>query len=361
MSSSSPCEIRVKFLTKNPAPDIWPGWKKFFSGGHPVLGRCRFLFHRDEPDYDWLVVYDDLPASGNERFTRWIEPLRCPRSHTLLITTEPSTIKIYGRAFLCQFGHVLTSQEPWIIRHPGAIYRQPGLIRFYEGDHDTIAATPPESKTALISTVCSTKRQTHTLHRARYDFTQRLKASLPELEIFGHGVRPIARKNEALDTYRYHVAIENHIAPHHWTEKLSDSFLSLTLPFYYGAPNATDYFPAESFIPIDIFDFDATLASIRSAIASGEYERRLPALHEARRLVLERWGTFPQLVELIESLDDDAPPSDPSATILSRHALRATGIHHAVGFACEKIAARMRHALIKSKTPSLNKTNTSKS
>src|SRR5690606_32717289 len=108
------------------------------------------------------------------------------------------------------------------------------------------------------------------------------------------------RKNEALDSFRYHVAIENHVCPHHWTEKLADSFLGMCLPFYHGAPNAAEYFPPESFSSINIHNFDETLARIRQAIRDNEYERWLPAIREARRLVLERYSTFPQLARLIE-------------------------------------------------------------
>ncbi|MEZ6050382.1 MAG: hypothetical protein R3C02_03185 [Planctomycetaceae bacterium] len=48
--------------------------------------------------------------------------------------------------------------------------------------------------------------------------------------------------NHNVSDYRYHVAVENHIAEHHWTEKLADAFLGATLPFYFGCPNASDYF-----------------------------------------------------------------------------------------------------------------------
>jgi hypothetical protein len=341
-----PAEIRVKFLTKNPALDIRAGWNGFLPSGDSLVGRCRFLFNREERVYDWLVVYDDLPPVPVGKFKHWIEPLACPRENTLLITTEPSSIKIYGRGFLRQFGHVLTSQEPWAIQHPGAIYRQAGLIRFYEGEHDHILQNPPLNKTASFSTVCSSKRQRHTLHNARFQFTQRLKAALPELEIFGHGVRPIARKNDALDSYRYHLAIENHIAPHHWTEKLADAFIGHCLCFYHGAPNAADYFPPDSFIPINIHHFEESLARIQSAITNNEYEKRLPAIREARRLALTRWSTFPQLAEIIQSIPATAaaPGSAPSA-IFSRHGWRASHPAHALGYVCEKLAARLRLAL----------------
>ena len=44
---------------------------------------------------------------------------------------------------------------------------------------------------------------------------------------------------------------------------LPDAFLGYTLPFYHGCPNANEYFPPESFIPIDINDLDRTADIIR--------------------------------------------------------------------------------------------------
>ena len=91
--------------------------------------------------------------------------------------------------------------------------------------------------------VFSPKRMRHTLHHHRFNFMRDLMQLLPEMHVYGRGARALDDKADALDAYRYHVAIENYIGPHHWTEKLSDAFLGLTLPFYAGCPNATDYFP----------------------------------------------------------------------------------------------------------------------
>jgi len=347
-SAASAAPIRVKFLSKGKEKDVSEAWLRFFPAHAPSLGRCRFIFDRDCREYDWLVVYDDLPSVNGERFTLWEETLACPRARTLLITTEPSVIKVYGKGFLRQFGWVLTSQEPWAIRHPEAIYSQTGLIWFYDGEYDDVLHRPPSAKTATIATVCSSKQQKHTLHHARYEFTRKLKSILPELDIFGHGVRFIQSKNEALDPYYYHVAIENHVCPHHWTEKLADSYLGMCLPFYHGCPNVTDYFPEESHIPIDIHRFEESAERIIKAIKDNEYEKRLPALREARRLVLERYSTFPQLALLIEERTPFTLPMPISVTdrgsILSRHAWRRRSVFNGISFALEKTAIRLRHA-----------------
>ena len=334
--------LRVKFLAKSSGGDPTDYWRRFLPKGEPCQGGVEFLFRPDCRDYDWLVVYDDLPAAGGERFTRWHEKLACPQENTLLITGEPSTIKVYGKSFLSQFGHVLTSQEPWAVPHPRAIFSQCGLLWFYGKSHEEAAAGFPVNKPQVISTVCSSKQQDHTLHALRHAFTRRLKEQLPELEVFGHGHRFIPSKVEALDPFQYHLAIENHRAPHHWTEKLADAFLGGCLPVYFGCPNVFDYFPEDSLIPIGLEDFDAGIETIRKAIADQAYEKRLDAIREARRLVLEEYSTFPMLARLIPQLHTTSAKPGHGASILSRHAWRRSHPLLAVGYGVERVLVSRR-------------------
>jgi hypothetical protein len=46
--SQAPANIRVKFLTKHPERDVTQLWRRFFPGGNTTLGRCQFIFDRDE-------------------------------------------------------------------------------------------------------------------------------------------------------------------------------------------------------------------------------------------------------------------------------------------------------------------------
>lgn len=275
-------------------------WARQLPGGSPAVGRCRFLLDPEAREYDWLVVYEDLGAS---------EELACAPHHTLLVTSEPSTIKTYGTAYVQQFGTVLTSQEPWALQHPGAVRSQPALKWFYGWplrdttgvlrDHASMVANPPEVKSKTLSTLCSNKQMGHTLHKQRFAFTQYMRNRLPELDVFGWGNIELLDKAEGLDAYRYHLAIENHVAPHHWTEKLSDAFLGLTLPLYVGCPNAADYFPVESFVALDLSDFDQAGDTIERAIKEDWYTQRLPAIREARRRVLEEYNFFAVVADLI--------------------------------------------------------------
>jgi hypothetical protein len=294
------------------------------------------------------VVYDDLPPLGNERFSARVERLACPRANTLLVTTEPSSIKTYGSAYTGQFGYVLTSQPAWALPHPGRIWAQPALQWFYGLGHahalgyQALLYTPPWAKTRTIATVCSTKQQTHTLHNRRYRFTVELKKLLPELELYGHGVREMDDKAESLHDYRYHVAVENHRGLHHWTEKLADPFLGLALPFYYGCPNAAEYFPEESFITIDIDDVPGAAEIIRRTIRDNEYVQRLPYLIEARRRVVERYNLFAVLSTHIEGHYQDGAGARDTDVIESRRLSNKRNLLTSAHYLLEKTRNRLR-------------------
>ncbi len=338
--------IRVKVLSRVKEA----AWLRQLPGALPQWGLCDFEFDPDCKDYDWLVVYDELPPMQGERFPTRKEILPCPQRNTLLVTTEPSTIKSYGKAYASQFGYVLTSQEEWALPHSGRIFSQPALQWFYGlglesglRSYDDMVAHPPLEKTKMIGTVCSVKQQKHTLHNQRYQFTQSLRGRFPEMDVYGRGVIPMNDKAQSLDDYRYHIAIENFIGPHHWTEKLSDSFLGVTLPFYSGATNAAEYFPENSFIPIDIMDLDASTETIKQALQDNLFEKRLPDILEARRRVLEEYNFFPVIARIIE--EHYAPHANEPIgdAILARRAIAKSSLANGLRHLYEKTRLRTLH------------------
>ncbi len=317
--------IKVKFICKDESeyyraqlPDQVPQW-----------GDCEFIFDDDNNDYDWLVIYDDIPAGiKNGKKIPGILDLHCAPENTILVTMEPSNIKIYGQAFVEQFGYVLTSQESSALKHPHRVFSQPALRWFFgRGKKNIItlnqlqnADSYPKPKT--IASVCSTKQQKHTLHYKRYHFIQHIKREIPEMDLFGHGVKEMDDKAEALADYQYHIAIENHYAIHHWTEKLSDPYLAYCLPIYYGCPNINDYFPEDSYIAVDINDPVAACEIIKNAIKNNEYKKRLPAIRKARELVLNQYNLFSVLNDIVCQHHSSSVKAVVPGKLLSRHAAR---------------------------------------
>lgn len=279
---------------------------------------CEFTFNPLVDDYDWFVVVDDIPVIVPNR----TEKLKCPKENTILVTTEPSSISRYGRGFASQFNYLITNQEKEILPHKNTPRTQTGIYWLYGKDYDEIIKDNDGiTKNKLISTICSNKQEGHTLHKKRFDFTALLEKEILQLERFGRGFNFIEKKYQAIDDYKFHVVVENHIGEHMWSEKLADALLGLTVPIYCGAPNIYDYFPKDSIIVMDINDFEGSLSKIKDIISKpGEYERRLPAVKEARKLVIEKYN----LIAMINNIVEKAPKNEFKAgvKIYSRRQMR---------------------------------------
>ena len=284
--------IRIKLITRGRGSALWAAQ---LPASGSFTRQCTFCLAPGETRYDWLVVIDDV---SRELWTP-AETLACADEHTLLVTTEPPTITCYGKGFTEQFAHVLTSHPEKALPHPGRIYSHTGNLWFNGHSYAELNCHGFPEKDRTLSTVCSSKQQKHTIHNDRYQFCQWLMKQMPDMELFGHGSKYIEKKYEALDPYRYHLAIENYRGAHHWTEKLADSYLSGCFPIYYGCTNIADYFPGESFLEIDIHRQHEALEKIRSMLEDrSHYESSRDALYEARRLVMEKYN----LMHMIESI-----------------------------------------------------------
>jgi len=123
-------------------------------------------------------------------------------------------------------------------------------------------------------------------------------------------------KAEAVAPYRFHLAVENHISTHHWTEKLADPFLGEAVPLYVGCPNAADYFPEESFIELNINNVDSAVNIIRN-LTTDDYLRRLPHVLEAKRRVMHEYNLFAVISNQIQSAPK-TQSSNASVVIMSR-------------------------------------------
>lgn len=324
--------IRIKFLSKTHEDEIATLWSPLIP--HRGFDKVQFTFDANDENYDFLVIYEGLPKWTDRPPAQRFERLSCSRKNTLLITTEPSSIRIDGPYFMRQFGHILTSKSPELTQHPNHIAETPPLRWFYGRAFDDTrshvfiddlkAATL--IKTKDISTVCSTKRMSHTVHAARLDFVTKLRNRLPELDVYGRGIRPVSDKADAMRDYRYHIAIENHIEPGHWTEKLADCFLAGCLPFYFGDPAYTKTFPEKAVIPINIFEFENAVMTIENAIRDDAYSQRFSAIIEARNLVLEKYNPLSWVSHFAtHNLNENLPET--KARIYSRHAFRR---HHPI-------------------------------
>lgn len=145
-------------------------------------------------------------------------------------------------------------------------------------------------------------------HQQRMAFRATLQSRASDVQVFGRGIRPIATKQEALDPFRYTLAIENTRIPHYWTEKIGDAFLARTVPLYCGCPNVTRYFESASFIAIDPEDPAACAERIEEIIQKPPSSAHLDAVEEARARILDELQLFPWLAQKLLTERTVGPP-----------------------------------------------------
>lgn len=83
-------------------------------------------------------------------------------------------------------------------------------------------------------------------------------------------------KHRTLLEYRFCFAYENSIEKDYISEKLFDCFYAGCVPIYYGAPNITDYIPANTFIDKRNYSYEELYRYI-STMSEGDYNRYLEA------------------------------------------------------------------------------------
>lgn len=321
-------KTRIKCILPGMSPPVFYETDGFGVGSVFEWDGMQFIHEAECRDYDWLVVYDDMPKRSAGSIVRELEPLACPRERTILVTAEPPSIKLYTGCYTRQFGYVLTTHDYKYLPHRN--YRRgQGCLRWMASYTQEMLreSDPHPVKEKLISTCCTYKAMKHTQHFNRLQLTRYVSERLPELDWYGWGVRKLEFKYDALFPYKYHIAVENYIHPYHWSDKISDPILGLCLTFYAGDPCLGEVLPEESFIRIPIDDPPAAMEIIQTAIRNNEYEKRLPAIREARRRILSKYNLYSQVAEVVRQHPAAADSAPGAACIKGRHRLRRNPIN----------------------------------
>jgi hypothetical protein len=93
-------------------------------------------------------------------------------------------------------------------------------------------------KTKLVSMIASNKTMCSE-HIYRQQMIQKFSS---KCDHFGRGYRQIENKEDGLKDYRFSIVMENATYANMFTEKITDCFMTGTIPIYYGISNIGDYF-----------------------------------------------------------------------------------------------------------------------
>ena len=97
--------------------------------------------------------------------------------------------------------------------------------------------------------------------------------------------------------YKYSLIVENQRHSVYWSEKITDSFLALSYPVYYGSESITSFFPENSLIQLpqlfsNFYDFEKFFKENKGWV-------KWNALLESRNLVLYDYNLLNILSKLL--------------------------------------------------------------
>lgn len=227
---------------------------------------------------------------------------KCPTDNIWLLIQEPYQKGLTDWVIEKHdpFAKVFTHHPPPGDKNEKYILSPPAVPWHVNKTYDELVSCSVPPKIKPLSWIVGAARDLPG-HLQRLAFLDTVKKSSLPIDLFGRAVRPIEDKWDGLAPYFFSLAIENNSGPDMWTEKLADCFLSWSVPFYYGCTNLEKYFPKDAYIPIDLNDSATAIKTIRENATQENWEKRLPAINEARNLILNKYQLFPFLVEQIHN------------------------------------------------------------
>ncbi|MDI1256469.1 MAG: glycosyltransferase family 10 [Flavobacterium sp.] len=274
----------------------WPIFRQT-SGFSQIWGDYKFVIDENLKECDFWIVYSDYKLIA--------EQVKCNPENIIFIPGECyHTSPKFSQRFLNQFGLIVTMQKE--LKHSNILYAHNANPWFIGKTYDELKTAAIPVKTKLISVITSNKSHTEG-HKKRIDFVKKLKEHFgDQLALFGRGINDFEDKWDVLADYKYSIAIENDFCEDWVTEKLFDCIYANALPFYYGCPNLERYVNPETFISIDIDDFEKSVAIIETAISNNEYEKRAKLLDTEKQLSLDRDQFFPFVVNILEKMNSNS-------------------------------------------------------
>ena len=101
-------------------------------------------------------------------------------------------------------------------------------------------------KTKLVSMIASNKIRCNE-HIYRQQVIEKYSS---KCDHFGRGFNEILDKKQGLSDYCFSIVVENATYPNMFTEKITDCFVTGTIPIYYGMNNIGDFFDKDGIIEL---------------------------------------------------------------------------------------------------------------
>jgi hypothetical protein len=138
-------------------------------------------------------------------------------------------------------------------------------------------------------------------HRVRLSLANQLATSPAGkyMDFYGGLGESFSDKFDVQSRYKYSLVLENTILAHYWSEKLADTFVASSFPFYLGCPNIDQYFHQDSMALLNGMPPALVSERLCSAIKEDLYASRISELEASRLAVLNQYNVFNEMARLV--------------------------------------------------------------
>ena len=239
----------------------------------------RFNYSLDTHFYTGNAL-KEIMGSPLRRYAWLIEP-RSKQPKDYLVLEK-------NRELSADFTNILTHDARLLEILPNAIFFPSCASSWvYDLDPDIFA-----KKTKMIS-ILSSRKKMCSLHYLRIDVARQCKKNnwADTFGTFDDG--KFVSIAETLKNYRYTIAFENEVSPLFFTERITSSFITMTVPIYLGAERIGDFFNMDGIIQINTSDA-LNISDVLKQCSAKDYESRLPAILDnyQRALKYLKMGDF---------------------------------------------------------------------
>ena len=208
----------------------------------------------------------------------------CVRKYAMLFESETIRSEDFERVLedgsrMAEYSKIFTFSDRVLDKYSNAVFLPAsGLWYGTRENGGIIDERLYEKKDKNISVVASNKTQTK-YHKLRLEIARKAKETGMADAYGAFCGNRIEKKGDALQPYRYSIAVENDVKPYYFTEKILDCFASMTVPVYLGATKIGDYFNEDGIITIKENELDQ-LDQILKQCSEKDYFSRLDAIKD---------------------------------------------------------------------------------
>lgn len=310
----------------------WGAWPLLRQVCPDYEDRYIYSYGDSVKSCDVLVVLDGLPVG--------LRKIKCSCKMTVLVLLESGGIDQTVNVELCEQFDIVCSYRndlgldenrfveisccaPWQI---GVSKTKGGHISGTPMNWLELAGLVAEKK-HRASTFSTTKKVT-AMHNKRKELTTFIKNNASDIiDVVGGDVCFVEDKLEALQSYEYHIVLENFIQRGYFSEKLTDALLAECLVFYNGDPTIEKMFPGAT-IRIDSKEPWEVIEIVRTAMKRNEFEKRRIHIKDAKKKILNNLNIVSVISDVVTDRSSDLEEKLATVRVLGvkRYRWRLSGV-----------------------------------